>query len=588
MFLYWNGPQNNLVLILRKLIYLHSKNNSNFVVKLITPENINKYMEIPEYFYKMKYAHQADYVRINTIYKYGGIWLDSDTIVMDDIKSLFDLLETHDGFFIKENNQVLCNGVFGSKPQTPLLSKWVKIVNEKLEKKRGKIRWADIGSVVQMDLYKNNRILYENYKIFEGLDNLYPVNFPQCVSEYLRKPYDNYKTIIRDFQPLIILVNSVYKRVKKLSEEEIITSNKPLNYFINKSISNILNLNIPENLIAEKNIFLKSKNSLLLIDINTDNIFRYLVAMMLNDKLKYIGLKKNDLKILFPDQVSFFENVNMFKNFMKNNNNNDLDLLFIDTKSFNMILFPFLFNYFKGYIIVENPDDDFINKFKLTHEDHNFYKFANNKHIFDNIYKNELWNNHNQSIPISDPGSSIKNTRLISQHLDNLIYENNLKKIVDLGCGDLTWISKTKFFMDNNIQYEGYDICEKIINENKIKYMKFPNKKFIACDITSENFNINSQNYDLVILRDIIFHLPANLNFIIFEKIKNKFKYIAITSCNNIENYQNFFNIYHYNETNLFIEPFNIIGKPTIIVPEPFFKRNFLIFNHDEFYKIKT
>jgi mannosyltransferase OCH1-like enzyme len=84
-------------------------------------------------------AHQADFVRVNVICEYGGIWLDSDTLVLDSLDSLFDLVEIKNGFFIKENNNILCNGVFGSKPNTELMIKWRNEINNELNYTKGNI-----------------------------------------------------------------------------------------------------------------------------------------------------------------------------------------------------------------------------------------------------------------------------------------------------------------------------------------------------------------------------------------------------------------------------------------------------------------
>ena len=86
------------------------------------------------------------------------------------------------------------------------------------------------------DMYRNMKNLYNEYKIFEGLDNMYPVYWKYCVNEFIEKPYDNYKNIIRRNQPVVVLVNSVYKRLENKTEKEILEGNMPINYFINKSI----------------------------------------------------------------------------------------------------------------------------------------------------------------------------------------------------------------------------------------------------------------------------------------------------------------------------------------------------------------
>jgi len=61
---------------------------------------------------------------------------------------------------------------------------------------------------------------------------MYPVNWSNCVDEFITKPYDNYKTIENNFQPLIVLVNSVYKELETKTEDEILNNNIPLKFFI--------------------------------------------------------------------------------------------------------------------------------------------------------------------------------------------------------------------------------------------------------------------------------------------------------------------------------------------------------------------
>lgn len=238
VYIYWVGKEYKLISILRKLIYLHSTSGIGYKVNLITDININEYIkDIPTYFYKLVPAHQADFVRINVICDYGGIWLDSDTLVLNSLDSLFDYIERENGFFIKENNNIIWNGIFGSRANTPLMVEWKKQMRTLLDITLGNIGWTDIGNKMLQNIYNTKSDLYHDYTIFNGLDNLYPVNWDNCVSEFIEKPYDNYKKIVREYQPLVVLVNSVYKKIEYKTEKEILDGNMPLNYFINKSIS---------------------------------------------------------------------------------------------------------------------------------------------------------------------------------------------------------------------------------------------------------------------------------------------------------------------------------------------------------------
>ena len=203
----------------------------------------------------------------------------------------------------------------------------------------------------------------------------------------------------------------------------------------------------------------------------------------------------------------------------------------------------------------------------------------NNKLIFENIYEKQIWNNGNPNIPLSGPGSSLKTTKEISNILNNFIYNNNCNSILDLGCGDLNWISKTKFFNDDNIKYVGIDIVESLITSHSKKYL---NKIFLCKDITTYN---NFDSVDLIIIRDVIFHLKNEEILSIFDNIKDKFKFLVITSCLNNINTDNF-NKCYYSSKNINIKPFNKSYNFQIKIYEKSENRNVYIYTHNSFYNI--
>lgn len=237
VFIYWVGKEYKLIKILRELMYYHSNNGKNYKLHFINDKNVDKYLNnIPEIFNKLCAAHQADYVRVNLIYKYGGIWLDSDTLVMNNLDELFKIFENKNGFFIKED-WAISNGVFGSVKNTKLMKYWKIKIDKILEKNTtGKLEWIELGGKILVDIRKNNNNLYNNYILYDGINNMYPVLPNDTIKEYINKPYNNYKNIEKDFQPLIVLVNYVYNKLENEKINDIINDKKPLNYFINKSL----------------------------------------------------------------------------------------------------------------------------------------------------------------------------------------------------------------------------------------------------------------------------------------------------------------------------------------------------------------
>jgi hypothetical protein len=71
--------------------------------------------------------------------------------------------------------------------------KWKTDLINKLDNKQGNVDWGEVGSQLLQTMYIENPSIYEDYNIFNGLDNLYPVNWDNCVTEFIDKPYDNYK-----------------------------------------------------------------------------------------------------------------------------------------------------------------------------------------------------------------------------------------------------------------------------------------------------------------------------------------------------------------------------------------------------------
>lgn len=233
IFIYWSGYEYKLIKILRDIMYQHSVGSYSLI--LLTDENISEYIEMHPKHNTFKYlAHKADYIRVNIVNKYGGIWMDSDTLVMDDLSKLFTFLDEFDGFFVEQNNSIIWNGVFGSKKDTDLMRSWVNYIDKKLDEKPcSEWCWTEIGNNF---VNSKRKEISDNYKLLKGLDTVYPVNWDECDENFLDKPYDNYKNLIREFQPFIVLVNSVYKKYESMTEEQI--KETPLSYFMNKSLSN--------------------------------------------------------------------------------------------------------------------------------------------------------------------------------------------------------------------------------------------------------------------------------------------------------------------------------------------------------------
>jgi hypothetical protein len=195
----------------------------------------------------------------------------------------------------------------------------------------------------------------------------------------------------------------------------------------------------------------------------------------------------------------------------------------------------------------------FISRFIQKYLNQNFVR----KFIFYLIYKTNHWNRYQKinknNILVSGPGSipgSIQ-TKNIIDNLDFFIKKNNIKSILDMPCGDFSWMQDL-IKKNNYINYTGYDIVEDIIFYNNKKYSK-NNISFFCKDIVNEtNFN----NFDLVFIRDFFIHIDyVSINKILDNIKRSKVKFVACSNNNNAINNKDIA-VGQHRKINLTIEPF--------------------------------
>jgi hypothetical protein len=153
--------------------------------------------------------------------------------------------------------------------------------------------------------------------------------------------------------------------------------------------------------------------------------------------------------------------------------------------------------------------------------------------VFTSIYENEVWGNNNNTEynGSSGYGSFIDfNKETYVPFLKKFIVDNNIKSIVDLGCGD--FVCGTLIYDDLDIKYTGYDAYKKVIEYNSTQNL-LPKYSFIHLDFCNNKESII--NGELCILKDVIQHwsLENIYTFLDYLIENKKFKYILMCNCCN-------------------------------------------------------
>ena len=152
----------------------------SYLFNYILLDNHNIYNYLPDLrrdINNLPIALKTDYIRILLLYKYGGLWLDADTIVMNNLQAIIDLLDKQTDFigFGCTGNICLDNQGY-SKPSNGAMaaikdSKLMKLCLDKLNKKLDNctdfknFKYFDLGKLIIWESIKEleQKINYKYY-----------------------------------------------------------------------------------------------------------------------------------------------------------------------------------------------------------------------------------------------------------------------------------------------------------------------------------------------------------------------------------------------------------------------------------------
>ena len=160
---------------------------------------------------------------------------------MSPLTKLQSILQSNDGFLISERGKKgtkLCNGVFGSKAGTPLMTAWKKVIDGYINRHE-QPHHGDLGFRCLSELLHTNAKLFSNYMIFDGDQTMYPVAWFESQDIFLSDITTTTSAIEREFQPLIILLSSVYNNYKGLYAQQ--GKECVLDLLIQTSLNNLIN-----------------------------------------------------------------------------------------------------------------------------------------------------------------------------------------------------------------------------------------------------------------------------------------------------------------------------------------------------------
>ncbi|WP_243159249.1 glycosyltransferase [Clostridium sp. cel8] len=139
---------------------------------------------VKEAYQRKKWAFVTDYVRLFVLYKYGGIYLDTDVMV---IKS-FNPLLTNKAFMCAESQFSICTATIGATKNSKLIGRILDLYKGKhFVHQNGRIDETPNSQLIYNMLIKEDNYQFDT-KIFTAKDYvIYPTEFFSPINCYTMK-----------------------------------------------------------------------------------------------------------------------------------------------------------------------------------------------------------------------------------------------------------------------------------------------------------------------------------------------------------------------------------------------------------------
>jgi len=164
------------------------KTSPNYFINLMNQKNIEEYVSLPENWKNLPSYRQSDIIRLCLLEKYGGVWIDASTILLEDL----------DKFISKDNltlfitpsssleNPVFENWFISAPPNNKVIKLWIEEVLIALSNRKEYIDkssdyskqtisklYYHICHLALKNIYEKDKSLFNGAKIYVSNDTAF-------------------------------------------------------------------------------------------------------------------------------------------------------------------------------------------------------------------------------------------------------------------------------------------------------------------------------------------------------------------------------------------------------------------------------
>lgn len=228
IWMYWEGPLPEWIKLCQESVEKHA-NNSVLILNDATFKDfrVNDAVDISGLYV----AHKADYIRAHMLRHYGGLWIDSDCLVIQSLVPLLRTCELWDFVAFKQWSGNLANSFIGAKKDSRTAKVFYDSIVKILTRSKN-IKWTEIGENCLHIAYKE--VMVPRLRL--AVDAVSPYCWTDN-QKFLVKRFDEEHA--KFFNPSSICYMLSHHMIKGLKDyPSILDNNTYFSYLVRKSNEN--------------------------------------------------------------------------------------------------------------------------------------------------------------------------------------------------------------------------------------------------------------------------------------------------------------------------------------------------------------
>ena len=221
IWMYWEGRKPTIIKMCEESVEFQAK-KANLSIITLSPNTISSYVIMPSIYFTLTPSQKSDILRCALLYRYGGIWLDSDLVGVGSFDLLYRFFTLHPFFAYyleKEDSHMVCCLI--SQVNSKISKLWFDKTNKLLCSHHKSFKEKAFGINSLDSILKKNK---EEMGTLEARRSVHPIPTSSYSKTIDVKDLSRYKL---PYQPFIVLFHSMLgDELRMLSEMQVRQSDK--------------------------------------------------------------------------------------------------------------------------------------------------------------------------------------------------------------------------------------------------------------------------------------------------------------------------------------------------------------------------